>query len=140
MTNRSKLMSGIILISIPTIEYGGYFLLGILSGNYPEMDLTGFQKAMFRAGHAHAGVLIILSLICQLLADHTKLGNTMEWIGRAGVPLAALLISGGFFAAAIGHNVTSPGNLIFLTYTGIFVLAFSVITLGIGLIRNRYQT
>lgn len=137
LSYQSKLMSGIILISIPTIQYGGYFLLGILSGRYPEMDLTGFQQAMFRAGHGHAGVLIILSLVCQLLADHAKLSKSMEWIARIGVPLAALLISGGFFGAAIGENITQPGRLIVILYTGIAVLAASVIILGIGLIRNK---
>lgn len=137
MTYKAKLMSGILLISIPTIQYGGYFLLGILSGKYTELNLTEFQQSMFRAGHAHAGVLIILSIVCQILADHAKLQHFWEWFVRVGTPASALLISGGFFGGAIGENVTTPGNLIFLLYTGILVLAASVVTLGIGLIRNK---
>jgi ABC-type thiamin/hydroxymethylpyrimidine transport system permease subunit len=73
MTKETKKISGIILISIVTIAYGGYFLLGLLSGQYEEMQLTEFQKAMFQAGHAHAGVLVILSLIAQLFVDQTSL-------------------------------------------------------------------
>lgn len=133
----TKLMSGIFLISIPTIEYGGYFLLGVISGRYPEMGLTQFQQAMFRAGHGHAGVIIILSIICQILVDHASLSKLLEWFVRIGVPFAALLISGGFFASAIGENMLGPNEWIIILYSGIFVLAISLITLGIGLIRNR---
>lgn len=130
-------MPGIILISIPTIQYGGYFLLGTISGRSPEMNLTGFQQVMFRAGHGHAGVLIVLSLVCQLLVDQAKLYKSMQWIARIGVPLAALLISGRFFGAAIGENVTQPGDLVGILYVGIAVLAVSVIILGVGLILNK---
>ncbi len=49
-----------------------FFLLGLLSGQYEELQLTEFQKAMFRAGHAHAGVLVILSLVAQLFVEHTS--------------------------------------------------------------------
>ena len=60
MSQRSKVLCGIILLTIPTIQFGGYFLLSVLSGTAGELSLTPFQEAMFRAGHGHAGVLIIL--------------------------------------------------------------------------------
>jgi hypothetical protein len=53
MTNATKLIAGLLLIAVTTIEYGGTFLLGILSGKYA--GFTEFQLSMFRAGHAHAG-------------------------------------------------------------------------------------
>jgi hypothetical protein len=62
MSYITKLLCGIILITIPTIQYGGYFLLQILSGKHQNLGLNEFQKAMFRASHAHAGVLVILYL------------------------------------------------------------------------------
>ena len=107
MTYDAKLMAGIILITIPGIQYGGYFLLRVLSGGHQQLELNGFQKAMFRAGHAHAGVLVILSLICQLLADEATLPIGLTWFVRAGVPAAALLISGGFFFSATGKGITN---------------------------------
>jgi hypothetical protein len=135
MTFESKLMCGLILITIPSIEYGGYFLLRLLSGQHRELELTGFQRTMFRAGHAHAGVIVILSLICQILADSTALPSAVNWFARAGVPVSALLISGGFFASAIGKGAMKPNGFIKLIYTGIFVLAASLVILGIGLLR-----
>jgi hypothetical protein len=69
MTREARLMSGTILITVPTIQYGGYFLLISLmnkSGGYMENPL---RQNFFRAGHAHAGVIAILSLVCQILSD-----------------------------------------------------------------------
>lgn len=135
MTYEAKLMCGITLITIPSIQYGGYFLLRVLSGAYRQLELNSFQKAMFRAGHAHAGVLVILSLICQLLADEATLPMGLIWFTRAGTTAAALLISGGFFFSSMGKGSTKPNGLISLLYAGIFVLAISLVILGIGLLR-----
>ena len=137
MTKRSKQICGVILLTMPSIQYGGYFLLQLLSGQYPELQLTEFQQSMFRAGHAHAGVLVILSLIVQWLADHARLSSLWEWFSRMGFPVAALLISGGFFAGAAGTGITEPSSGIVLLYAGVFLLAASFLILGIGLLRSR---
>lgn len=137
MSRTSKWMCGVILLTVPTIQYGGYFLLQILSGKVNELGLNEFQKDMFRAGHAHAGVLVILALIAQILADHARLPNYLEWISRILFPLSAVLISGGFFGAAAGENVSEPGPLIALLYIGAVFLAIALWMLGIGLIRSK---
>jgi hypothetical protein len=137
MTKETKQLSRHILLSVPTIIYGGYFLLTVLSGQQDHLQLTDFQKAMFRAGHAHAGVLIILSLLMQLFIDNTRLPLYLKWIARLSFPVAALLISGGFFAAAIGKDVNSPTELIILIYVGIIIFVTGLITSGIGLIKNK---
>jgi hypothetical protein len=137
MSYLSKLMCGIILLSVPTIQYGGYFLLQLLAGKYSELGLNAFQRSMFRAGHAHAGVLVILALIAQILIDHARLPVAWEWVARIGFPLAAILISGGFFGGAAGKDVTEPTNLIWILYIGALVLLSSLLVLGIGLIRSN---
>ncbi len=135
MSESTQLMCGAILLSVPTIEYGGYFLFTVLAGRYDKMEFTHFQKSMFRAGHAHAGVLVILAIIAQMLIDHASLSGSLEWVVRTGFPVSALLVSGGFFGAAGYKGAEKPGKLVFLLYLGIFVLAASLIILGIGLIR-----
>ena len=134
MTPTARLMCGLILITIPTIQFGGYFLLKILSGKMNALPLTPFQQSMFRAGHAHAGVLVILALVCQLLADAATLNSTLMWVARISIPLSAILISGGFFAAAAGKGSTQPNQWIGILYAGVFVLGAGVIILGIGLL------
>ncbi len=139
MTKESKLMSGIILLTVPTIIFGGNFLLGLLSGSYPEMELTTFQQSMFRAGHGHAGVLVILALIAQFLVDQSDLSRVWRWVVRAGFPFAAILVSGGFFAAAAGKGINTPNSFIAILYLGMAVLALSLVVLGIGLVRGRNE-
>ena len=138
MTSHTKLMAGIILVLVPTIQYGGYFLLQLMSGRYGTLDLNEFQKSMFRAGHAHAGVLVILSLVAQILVDYANLSKTLEWVVRIGFPLSSILIAGGFFGGALGRDVTEPTNLIWLLYSGAILLFFSLLILGVGLIRSSF--
>src|ERR1700750_51241 len=64
MTREAKIMPGVILLTIPTIQYGGYFLLTSLKDpNSHYMD-NALRQNFFRAGHAHAGVFVILALVC----------------------------------------------------------------------------
>lgn len=135
MTSISKLMCGITLLTVPTIAYGGYFLLTVLAG-YEKIQLTDFQKAMFRAGHAHAGVLVILSLIAQLLLDNTQMSFGLELAARIAFPLAAILISGGFFASAAGRGLNQPNQFIVILYGGAIVLVAGLIVVGVALIKN----
>ena len=71
MTDATRRIAGILPISVPAIEFGGTSLLSVLSGEHSE--LTEFQRSMFRAGHAHAGVLVILALVAQVFIDHSRL-------------------------------------------------------------------
>jgi hypothetical protein len=135
MTKEARIMCGVILITIPTIQYGGYFLLtSLLDRGSHYMD-NPLRQNLFRAGHAHAGVIVILSLICQLLADAAALPDSLLWMVRIGVPLSAILISAGFFVSIPSPTATQPNGLVALIYVGAVLLALSVITLGIGLLR-----
>ncbi|MGH9135933.1 MAG: hypothetical protein ACRD0G_02665 [Acidimicrobiales bacterium] len=131
LSDASRNLAGILLLSIVTIEFGGTFLLRVVQGKQPTTDI---QKSFFRAGHAHAGVLVILGLVIQLYADATDLSGGTEWLGRSGVPVAALLIPGGFFLSVTKRNATAPNRLVWMIYTGAALLAVGVVTLGVGLL------
>ena len=135
MTREARLLSGIILITVPTIQYGGYFLLTSLVNRVSGYMENPLRQNFFRAGHAHAGVIVILSLVCQMLADATILPSTLIWFVRIGVPLSAILISAGFFFSMLPPAATQPSGAIFLIYVGAVILALSVLTLAVGLLR-----
>ena len=137
MTREARLMSGIILISIPTIQYGGYFLLTSLTNKSSGYMDNPLRQNFFRAGHAHAGVIVILSLVCQMLADAAVLPTPLLWFVRIGVPLSAILISAGFFLSVLSPNATEAGPAVFLIYIGAVILAVGVVTLGIGLLSSH---
>lgn len=136
MTREARLLSGIILITVPSIQYGGYFLLTSLidkSSGYMDNPL---RQNFFRAGHAHAGVIVILSLVCQILADSAALPSPLLWFVRIGVPLSAILISAGFFFSVLPPTAVQPSGAVSLIYVGAVILAISVLTLAMGLIRT----
>ena len=136
MTNEAKRIAGITLITVPTIQYGGYFLLRSLMDPGSGYMTNALRQNFFRAGHAHAGVLVILSLVCQVLADAANLPMWLQWLVRIGVPLSAILLPAGFFFSVLPPDAREPNRALFLIYAGATVLALSVVTLGIGLLRG----
>ena len=117
-------------------------MLAILTGSVTQAHLSGsspltpFQKEMFRAGHAHAGVIAIRALVAQLLIDELSAFKSLRWPLRIGFPLSGILISFGFFGAAAGSNITSPTPMISMLYVGAIMLAGCLFLLGIGLFKS----
>lgn len=124
-------LAGVLLLSIVTIEWGGTFLLSVVRGKVAQTD---FQRTFARAGHAHAGVLVTLSLVCALLADATALDGVADTVARSGVPAAALLMPAGFFLSSLGRGRDRPNRLVVLIWAGAVSLAGGVVTLGVGLL------
>jgi hypothetical protein len=131
LSDASRTIAGVVLLTVVTIEFGGLFLVRIVGGQVP---LTEFQKSFARAGHGHAGVLVILSLIGLVLADATALDGFWGWVARIGIPAAAILMSGGFFAASAGQGRTEPNKAIVILFVGAASLALGSLTLGVGLL------
>src|SRR6202165_35217 len=118
MTREARLISGIILITVPTIQYGGYFLLTSLMNRDSGYMENPLRQNFFRAGHAHAGVIVILSLVCQILADGAVLPDPLLWFVRIGVPLSAILIFSGFFFSVLSPTATQASGVVALIYAG----------------------
>jgi Ni,Fe-hydrogenase I cytochrome b subunit len=123
--------AGVLLLTIVAIEYGGWFMLRVVRGHQPT---TPFQQAFFRAGHAHAGMLVTLALVGQILADAARMSGPLAVLAHTGIWAAAILMPAGFFLSAAGRGVTAPNRFIVLLYAGVVALALGVVTLGIGLL------
>jgi hypothetical protein len=131
LSDESRILAGILLLSLVTVETGGLYLLKIVRG---AAEVTPFQEKFARAGHAHAGVLLLLALICQVLADSTSQTGVLDWLSRSGVAVAALLMPGGFFLSSMGAGRTEPNRLVAMVLAGAVLLALSLTSLGIGLL------
>jgi hypothetical protein len=101
---------------------------------------NALRQNFFRAGHAHAGVIVILSLICQLLVDAAVLPPPLLWFVRIGVPISAILISVGFFVSVGPPTTSEPNRAVALIYVGALLLAIGVLALGIGLLRPAQRS
>lgn len=130
LTDAARITAGVVLLTVVGIESGGAFLVKVVTRRVPA---TGFQTSFFRAGHAHAGVLVVLGLVCLLLAEATDLGGFWRWLAATGVLVAAILLPAGFFLSAVGSGREAPNRAVVLLPAGGVVLAAGVVTLAIGL-------
>ena len=123
----------IVLIALPTVMYGGYSLLGLQTAG----NLTEFQTTYFRAGHAHAGVLLVMTLAAINTAGRFGLPDTLIWPGGILLLVGTLAQSGGMFLhMAVGQpGQWSIGNT--LTTVGALVLVAGFVTLVYGVITSR---
>src|SRR5438105_542915 len=115
--------------------YGGVTLLMMLTGDPRDMA-NPLRQNLWRAGHAHAGVLLVLALVGLRYVDEANLSERWKPIARSFIPLAAILMPAGFFLSMLSPGTTAPNSLIALTYVGAVVLAIGVVTLGVGLLRR----
>jgi hypothetical protein len=129
MSDETRWMLAFAFISLPTIAFGGHFLLSILKKQVGTENISGIQREYFRAGHAHAGVLVTLAIIGQIVLDYS-LFNAM----RIGLVVAPLLISGGFFGGAPRTPEAQPGGLVRLIPIGAVVMSLSTIGVGLSLL------
>lgn len=131
MSDAGRWMIAITFISLPTIAFGGYFMLSILRRQAGTEKITSEQQSYFRAGHAHAGVLVTLGIIGQLMLDQSRMGEGLVWVMRIALIVAPLLISGGFFGGAPRSEGGTATPLIRLVPVG--AVLFSLTTLGVGI-------
>ena len=135
ISRQSKMLCGILLLTIPTIQYGGTYLLRLLTTLDRTYVDNPLRQGMFRAGHAHAGVLVILSLVCQLLADAASPAPGWAlWAARLGTPIAAVLIPLSFFLSVASPQAAAPNGWFSVIWLGVAALGISVLSLGVLLI------
>jgi hypothetical protein len=135
MSLASRRLAGILLIVIPTVVFGGTSLLTMLIAD-PAYQANPLRQDLWRAGHAHAGVLLLLSLIALRYVDEAVLGPRARSVARHAIPAAAILLPAAFFGSVLSPDATEPNALIYLAYVGAVSLVVGVLTLGIGLVRS----
>ena len=124
------IVAGATILTVLGIMSGGAFLLRIATRGH---SFNGLQKTFFRAGHAHAGVLVLLGVVSLLLTSAVDASLPWQW-ASVGVLVSAILIPSGFFLSVLGRDPQRPGRAISLLWAGVVVLAASLIAVGIGVI------
>jgi hypothetical protein len=123
----------IVLIALPTVMYGGYSLLGLQGSG----SLTEFEATYFRAGHAHAGVLLVMTLAALNVAGRFDLPDPLIWTFGVLLLAGTLAQSGGMFLHMLvgAPGEWSAGNT--LTTVGALVLLAGFVTLIYGILGGR---
>ena len=133
MTRQSQILAGLLLISVPSIQFGGYSLLRLVTRREHGWEDNQLRRSLWRAGHAHAGVWLLLALVVLLYVDQVLTGAPAV-IARLSVAFAPILGPLGFFLSVTRPDADRPNGLINLVFAGAALLAVGVVTVGIGLL------
>jgi hypothetical protein len=136
MSPQSRLVAGIVLIIVPTVEIGGASILSLLIGD-PQYGQNDLRQDLWRAGHAHAGVWLVLSLVTLRYVDEAALSEGLRWVVRLAFPVAAVLMALAFFLSVIPEDAREPNGVIYLAYVAGLLLAVGLLVLAVGLIRGQ---
>jgi hypothetical protein len=135
VSRESRLVAGILLLLLPTVAFGGTSILSLLVGD-PAYARNELRQDLWRAGHAHAGVLLVLSLVTLRYVDEAALSRRMKTVARHAIPAAAVLLPAAFFLSVLSPEATEPNALILLAYLGAVSLGVGLVVLGVGLVRR----
>jgi hypothetical protein len=136
MSDASRILAAILLIAVPTVEFGGLALLGMLTRRTPGYLDNPLWQNMFRAGHAHAGVWLVFALVALLWVDQTDLGEPLKWVIRLAFVAAPILMPLGFFLSVTPPDAQRPNGVIALVYVAGLALGIGAVTLGVGLLAS----
>jgi hypothetical protein len=73
LTYESRRTAGVLFVVFPSVLYGGFSLLTFLISPGSGYMQNPLRQNLFRAGHAHAGVLLLLSLVGLQYVDEARL-------------------------------------------------------------------
>jgi drug/metabolite transporter superfamily protein YnfA len=127
------------VLSLVSVEFGGWALLGFLTGRGSlgaEQALVDHRMRFFRAGHAHAGVLIVLSLVFYIYLDRADFSNGFDWFVGVVLVVGTLAQSGGFFIHLGMGAPGAPSVGTTVTRAGAILIAVALVILAIGLIQQ----
>jgi hypothetical protein len=135
MSSTSRNFAAILLLLLVAVEFGGGSLLTMLTRRIPGYLDNPLRQNMWRAGHAHPGVWLVLGLVGMLYVDQTPLSAGLKTLVRVTLLVAPILVSLGFFLSVLSPRAERPNGLINLIYLAAILLAIGVVTLGIGLFQ-----
>jgi len=138
MNPQSRRLAGLLLVIFPTVIAGGVSLLTLLIAD-PAYPANPLRQDLWRAGHAHAGVILVLALLALRYVDQARLSEGMRRFVRSAIPSAAILLPAAFFLSILDPRATQPNGWIYLAYLGAVVLAAGLVTLGVGMLRQKRE-
>jgi hypothetical protein len=131
MSQPVQVFTVIVLVSLPTVMFGGFSLLQLMTAG----KLNDFQRTYFRAGHAHAGVLLVMTLAALSFLDKADLGGAARWAVCVLLAIGVIAQSGGMFQHMLvgrpghwssGNTATTAGAVALAA--GLLILAYGIAT------------
>lgn len=134
MSNASLTTAGILLVTVPTVALGGARLLKMIWRHEPGYLDNPTRSSLWRAGHAHAGVLVLLALVAVIYIGQANLSSGLAALVRTLIVAAPILMPLGFFLSVARPRDEEPNRLIYLVPAGGVSLSAGAAILGIALL------
>ena len=133
MSRESRMLAGVLLITFPSVLFGGVSLLYMLTNDL-AYSANELRQDLWRAGHAtRACISCSRSCFC----DTSMRSSRPPGNGHAlAAPIAAIVVPVAFFCSVLSPTATAPNAIINLAYVGGAILAIGLLTLGVGLVRQ----
>jgi hypothetical protein len=135
MSDETLRLAGILLVLVPTVAFGGETILRMAHLRNDPYLRNPVRRRLWIAGHAHAGVLLLLSLVALLYVDAAGLSDGARALARTTIPASAIFVPAAFFLSVLARDAERPNRIIYLAYAGFASLTIGLLTLGIGLLR-----
>src|SRR5215472_1668607 len=129
MSQPTQLFTVIVLVSLPTVMFGGFSLLRLIKAE----KLNEFQLAYFRAGHAHAGVLLVMTLAALSVLGRANLSTAARWAVCILLSVGVIAQSGGMFLHMLVGQPGRWSSANTATTAGGVALAAGLLTLAYGI-------
>src|SRR5690625_3710484 len=95
-TDTKKAASWLIII-LPTVIYGRFSILNLMLTKSVWTAYNPIRITLFRASHAHACILLMVSLIYYLYVDKAFLSTNLKSILKTLIPVSAIFRPAPFF-------------------------------------------
>ena len=131
MSDPTRWLAVFAIAGVLGVLYGGWALLTFVSG-MPRPSAA--QLRFFRDGHAHAGVLLVLSLVYFRYLPEANFSEALRWLTGLTMLAGVMAQSGGFFVhmvTAAEEGGASLGTK--LTRLGALLIGGALVALAIGL-------
>jgi hypothetical protein len=136
MSSASLTTAGILLVTVPTIAFGGVRLLTMIWRREPGYLDNPTRQSLWRAGHAHAGVLVLLALVAMFYVDQADVSSGLATLIRILFVAAPILMPLGFFLSVARPRDERPNKLILLVPVGGASVSTGAVILGIALLTT----
>jgi hypothetical protein len=112
---------------------------GVVSAeaSQPRQRPDPVPGTFLRAGHAHGGVLLLMSLLYYMFLDQTSLSASLKRAASLVLFAGVLAQAGGFFLHAIVGQPDEASIGTAITLGGAVLLASALVVLVYGLITTR---
>lgn len=136
MSRATRWTAAAFILSFLGVMFGGWVLLGKLTTD-PAYAESPLHQDLWRAGHAHAALFLLLALVCLPWIDAAALPERARWFARIAVSSASITFPLAFFLAAPTPAATQAGPVLGLVVPGAALLGIGLIVLAWGLLRGE---